>query len=103
MQLDRKIHPPQSHVLHDERIDPGRDQLAGLPLGGLQFVIVNQGIERGMHPHAVTVGILRDTGDLLRTVARRMARSELRTADIDGVGAVIHGGHGRLQISGGSE
>ena len=92
-----------SHVLHDERIDPGRDQLAGLPLGGLQFVVVNQGIERGMHPHAITVGILRDTGDLLRTVARRMARSELCTADIDGVGAVIHGGHGRLQISGGSE
>ena len=71
--------------------------------GGLQFVVVNQGIERGMHPHAVTVGILRDAGDLLRAVARRMARPELRTADIDGVGAVIHGSDGRLQISGGSE
>lgn len=51
---------------------PAADQLAGLPLGGLQFVVVNQGIERGMHPHAITMGILRDTGDLLRTVARRL-------------------------------
>jgi len=56
-----------------------------------------------MHPHAVTVGILRDAGDLLRAVARRMARPELRTADIDGAGAAIHGSDGRLQISGGSE
>ena len=37
------------------------------------------------------------------TVARRMARSELRTADIDGIGAVIHGGHGRGVIFGGSQ
>ena len=31
MQLDRQVHAPQRHVLHDQRIDPGRDQFAGLP------------------------------------------------------------------------
>ena len=88
MQLHRKVHPPQSHVLHDQRIDPGRDQFAGLPLGGL------------VDPHSEAVGILHDPGDLLRGVPRGLPRAEPRSADIDRIGAVVHGGRGRSVIFG---
>ena len=103
MQLDRQVHAPQRHVLHDQRIDPGRDQFAGLPPGGLQLVVVDQRVERGMHPHSVTMGIFHHTGDLAGAVARRITGSELRPADIHGIGTVVHGGDGRLKIFGGSE
>lgn len=103
MQLDRQVHAPQRHVLHDQRIDPGRDQFAGLPLGGLQLVVVDQRVERGMHPHSVAVGIFHHTGDLAGAVARRITSPELSPADIHGIGTVVHGGDGRLQIFGGSE
>ena len=82
---------------------PAADQLAGLPLGGLQFVVVNQGIERGMHPHSVAMGIFHHTGDLAGAIACRITGSELRPADIHGIGTVVHGGDGRLKIFGGSE
>lgn len=98
-----QVHAPQRHVLHDQRINPGRDQFAGLPLSGLQLVVVDQRVERGMHPHSVAVGIFHHTGDLAGAVARRITGSELSPADIHGIGTVVHGGDGRLQIFGGSE
>ena len=100
MQLDRKIHPPQGHVLHDERIDPRGDQLARLPFGLLQLVVPEERVERGVHPHAVTVGVSDRTGDLFRRIARGLPSPELRAAHVNGVGPVIHGGHGRKVIPG---
>ena len=102
MEFDGQRHPPQGHVLHDQRIDTRGDQLAGLPFGLLQFVVPQQRVERGVDPYAEAVGVLRDAGDLLRRIARGLPGPELRTADIDGVGTVIHGGHGRGIIFGGS-
>ena len=103
VQFDGQRHPPQGHVLHDQRIDARGDQLPGLPFGLLQLVVPHQRVERGMDPYAIAAGVLHDAGDLLRGVARGLPGPELRTADIDGVGAVIHGGHGRGVIFGGSQ
>ena len=103
MQFDGQRHPPQGHVLHDQRVDARGDQLAGLPFGLLQFVVPYQRIERGMDPYAVAVGVFSDAGDLLRRVARGLPGPELRSADIDGVGAVVHGGHGGGIIFGGGQ
>ena len=100
VQFDGQVHAPQGHVLHDEGVDPGVDERAGLPLCLLQFVVPQQRVERGMDPHAVAVGILRDAGDLLGAVAGGLPRPELRAADIDGIGAVVHGGDGRAVIPG---
>ena len=103
VQLDRQIHPPQRHVLHDQGVHPGGDQLPGLPLGFGQLAVIEQRIERSMHPYTVLMGILYRSGDLLRRIARRVARTEAGASDIEGVGAVIDRSDGRLQIFGGSE
>ena len=100
VQFDRKVHPPQGHVLHDQRVDARGDQLAGLTLGIGQFVVPQQRVERGMDPHAVAVGILHRTGDLLRGVPGRLTRPEARPADVDGIGAVVHGRNDRVVILG---
>ncbi len=103
VQLDRQIHPPQSHVLHDQRVDPGVDQLAGLPLGILQLAVPQQRVERGMHPHAEAMGILRHARDLPGVVSGSLPRTEPRAADIDGIGAAIYGRHGGSIIFGRSQ
>ena len=103
VQFHRKVHLPQGHVLHDQRIDPRRDQFAGLPFGSFQLAVPQQRVERRMNPHAETVGILRNPGDLLYGVSRGLPRTEFRTADIDGIGAVVHGGHCRSKVFGGRQ
>ena len=95
VQLHGQSHTPQRHVLHDERIHACGDELAGLPFGIGELVVVEQRVERRMHPHAEAAGIRHDAGDLLRRVARGLPRAEARAADVDGVGAGLHGSHGR--------
>ena len=103
MQLDGKLHAPQRHVLHDEGIDPRGDERTGLRLGVGQLPVEEQRIERGVDAHAVLMGVLHGAGHLLDRVAGAAARTEFRAADVDGVGAVVDGGHGGFQVPGGSE
>ena len=100
VQFHRKVHPPQSHVLHDQRVDARGDQRPGLPFGGLQFVVPHERVERGMGPHPEAVGVLHDPGDLPVGVPCGLPRAEPRAADIDRIGAVIHGRRGRGVIFG---
>ena len=103
VQLHGEVHPPQSHVLHDEGIDPGVDELAGLPFGIGELLVPEQRVERGVDPHAEAVGIRRDAGDLLRAIPGGLPRPEARAADVDGIGARIHGHDGRSVIPGRSQ
>ena len=98
VQFDGQRHTPQGHILHDERVDTRRNQLAGLPFGGGEFVVVKQRIERGVHPHAVEVCILYRPADVVDGVRGRMARTEPRTADIDRIGAGIDGRNRRSVV-----
>ena len=98
VQLDGKVHAPQGHVLHDQRIDPRGDQLPGLTFGLPEFIVPQQRVERGMDPHAVAVGILHGPGDLFGRISRSLTRPEPRAAHVDGIGAVIHGSHRRGKI-----
>ncbi len=100
VQLHGQVHAPQRHVLHDKRIDPRADQLAGLALGLLQLVVAEQGVERGVDPHAVAAGVLHGPRDLRGIVGRGMARTEAGAADVHGVGAVVHGRDHRLAVAG---
>lgn len=59
VQLRTEVHPQVSHVLHDQGIDARGEQLAGLPLGLLQFVVEQKRVEGRMHPHAEAVSVLR--------------------------------------------
>ena len=98
VQFDRKVHLPQGHVLHDQRIDARGDQLPGLPFGLLQLVLKDDGIQRGIESRPVTVGIFGGTGNILDAVCGCTARPEAGAAHIDGIRSVVYGRHGRLQI-----
>ena len=98
-----EVHPPQGHVLHDEGIDPGVEEFAGLPFGVGELLVPEQRVERGVDPHAEAVGIRHDAGDLLRGVSGGLPRPEARAADVDGIGARIHGHDGRGVIPGRSQ
>jgi hypothetical protein len=103
VQLDGQIHPPQSHVLHDEGIDPGGDQLAGLRLGILQLAVPQQRIERGVDPDAEPMGVVRHACNLSDIVAGGLPSPEPGAADIDGVGPAVDGRDGGKVIFGRSQ
>ena len=103
VQFHGEVHPPQGHVLHDEGIDSGVDQLAGRTFGIGKLLVPEQRVERGVDPHAEAVGIRHDAGDLLRAIPGGLPRPEARAADIDGIGARIHGHDGRGVIPGRSQ
>ncbi len=103
MQLDRQIHPPQRHVLHDQCVDARSDQFSGLRLSVSQLGVGQKRIERRMHPHAETVGVLDDTSDLFGRIAGSLPGTETSAADVDSIGTVIDRSDGRNVIFGGGE
>lgn len=103
MQLDRQIHPPQRHVLHDQCVDARSDQLAGLRLGVSQLGVGQKRIERRMYAHAVTVGILDDAGDFAGRISGGLTGPESGAADVDSIGTIIDRSDGRNVIFGGGE
>ena len=98
VQLDGKVHAPQGHVLHDQGIDPRGNQLPGLTFSLLEFVVPQQGVERGVDAHAIAVCILHGPGDLFGRIAGSLPRPEPRAAHVDGVGTIVHGRHRRGEI-----
>ena len=103
MELDREVHPPQGHVLHDQGVDPGVDQFAGRAFGLAELVVPEQRVERGVDAHPEAVGILDHAGDLRGGVPGSLTGSETGPSDIDGIGPGLDGRHGRCVIPGRSQ
>ena len=92
VQLDgRQVELQQPHVLHDQRVDPGVVQLPDQLAGGLEFVIAQDGVQRGEDARVVAVGVLHQPGDVADFVAGIAARAERGSADVDGIGPVVDG------------
>ena len=92
MQLDRRqVELQQTHVLHDQRVGTGVVHLPGDAPRFLQFVVVQDGVQRHQHAGVVTVGMFGEGRDLRDVVAGVGARAEGRAADIDGVGTMVDG------------
>ena len=90
VQLDRRqVDFEQAHVLHDQRIGAGLvdlpDQLARL----FDLVVAQDGVERDEHLRAVAMRVPRQPLDVGHRVAGIGPRAEGRSADVDGVGAMV--------------
>ncbi len=87
----REVQRQQPHVLHDQRIGTGFINLVGQPLGLLQLVIVQQGIEGDKYLGTETVGVTRQRFDIFEGVARRTAGAKGGATHVDGIGAMVDG------------
>ena len=104
MQFDgRKVHFQNGHVLHDERVDPGRTDFPDHRFRPGQFLVLQQRVEGYVHPGAITVGVVGYPGELLDGVAGLVAGGEIRSAEVHGIRSVVDGGDGYLGIPGWGE
>ena len=99
----RYIETQDTHILHDKRIDTHPIKFGDKPLSKFQFIVIKQRIQSNIYTSLVSMCKIDQSGNIVHTVCRRRSRTETRTADIHGIGTVVHGGDGRLQIFGGSE
>jgi len=104
VELDRRqVELQQAHVLDDEGVGAGVVAFPGDAAGGLQFLVLEDGVEGYQYPGVVAVGEFAEAGDVGHAVARIGPGAEGRAADIDGVGAVDDGFHAEVGILGGGE
>ena len=92
MQLDGwQVELQKPHVLHDERVHPDPVQLPREAPCSFELVVAQDGVHRDEHPGMEPVRVGDQASNLRDRVGRLVTRPETRAADVDGVGAVVHG------------
>ena len=91
--LTPQPHTAVGHILHNEGIDPRLQELAGLGFGLPKLLLPDQGVHRGIDPHAVAMGIGHRTANLLDGVRHPLACAEACSADVEGIRPVIDRTH----------
>ena len=86
VQVDgREVQLQQPQVLDDEGVHAGVVEVLDQAAGGLQLVVVEDGVEGDVDAGVEAVGVLHQAGDLRHRVVRIVAGAEGRAADVDGV------------------
>ena len=89
VQVDgREVQLQEPQVLDDEGVHAGVVEVLDQAAGGLQLVVVEDGVEGDVDAGVEAVGVLHQAGDLRHRVVRMVAGAEGRAADVDGVGPV---------------
>ncbi len=96
--------PADADVLHDGGIDPGGDDGAQIFLSGGHFVFKNERIEGDIAFYAAPMEKFHEFGQIIAgKILRAHPGVELVQAEVDGIGAVLHGGAGAFPVAGGRE
>ena len=104
MQLDRRqVELQQPHVLDDQHVGAGVVDIPGHAARRLQLVVAQDGVVRDEDAGAETVRMPDQPLDLTHVVAGRSAGAEGWPADVDGVGAVVHGFDADVGVARGGE
>ena len=100
VELDRwQVHAQQAHVLDDQRVGAGVVELPDQASRRLQFVVAQDRVERDKDAGIEAVGVGRQALDIGDAVAGVDARAEVRSADVDGVGAMLDRGDADVGVA----
>ena len=88
------------HVLDEDGIDTDSPEILKELAGGIEFIVVEDGIDGYIDLDAEGMGIFAELADVVDTVACRRTGSETRRPDIDGIGAMIDGGYATCEVLG---
>ena len=95
--------PRHGRVLHDQGVYAGLLQFPQQPSRLRNLFLVHQRIESHIDADTELVCIFAQPGDILHGIARRLARPESRTGDIDGIGSAVDGRDADVRRTGGSQ
>jgi CHASE1-domain containing sensor protein len=104
VQLDRRqLELQQAHVLHDQRVGAGLVELPGQLARALELIVAQDRVDGDEDARAEAVRVARQTLDVGHRVAGLVARTEIRPADVDGIGTVVDRLDADVGVTGGSE
>ena len=86
----RDVKPRNGHVLHNQCIGTRFTKLAYQLLNSIQFVVINDGVDRDIHLRPEQMCKVRQPADVVHPVRRRSPRSKCRCTDIDSIGTVTY-------------
>ena len=90
----------QCHILNQDGIGTSILQVEKKTTSSLQFMIVENGVDRDINSHTVTMRILAKLADVIGTVAYGSTSTKLTGTNIDGIGAMVDSSHAALQVLG---
>ena len=88
----------KSHVLDEDGIDTSLLQLLNELAGGIEFTIVEDGIDGGVDLHSEGMGIVAELADIADAIAHCCTGSETGSAYIDRIGTVVDSRDATRQI-----
>ena len=90
----------QCHILNQDGIGTSILQVEKKTTSSLQFMIVENGVDRDINSHTVSMRILAKLADVVSTVAYGSTSTKLTGTNIDGIGAMVDSSHAALQVLG---
>ena len=99
----RKLLPEQTVVLHKDGVNAGFVEIPDKRSCLRQFLIAEQGVDRGIYPRAEAVGIFREDGNVRHGIPGGFPCSERRSCDIYGIGTAVYCCNADVLILGRSE
>ena len=96
-------HAEGRHVLHEQGIDTDLCQTGDKILGGLELILIEDGVDGDIDLRAEAVGVVAQRPDILHTVACSGAGTEMVGTDIHGIGTMADGGKATFEVLGGRQ
>ena len=93
-------HLQHGHILHEDGIDTSSREFVEQLTGGLQFVVIDDGVDSNIHLGSELMGILAELTDVVNTIACCHTGTKLLGTNIDSISAMINGRDAALQILG---
>ena len=90
----------QCHILNQDGIGTSILQVEKKTTSSLQLMIVENGVDRDVNTHTVTMRILAKLANVIGTVAYCSTSTKLTGTNIDGIGSMVDSSHAALQILG---
>ena len=96
-------HLEHRHILNQDGISSCIGQISKQLTGGLQLIIVDNGIDGDIDLRTEKMGVIAEFANVVDTIAYRCPGTEARCADIDGICSMIDGSDAIFQILGGGK
>ena len=96
-------HLKHGHILNQDSIRSRFRQICQQLAGRLQFVIIDNSVDRHIDLRTEGMGIVAEFPDVINTISHSRPCTKAQCTDIDGIGAMVDGCHTIFQILGGGK
>ena len=95
-----QVKAQQGQVLHNKGIHAHPIQVVDKPFHLHQFVVIDEGVDRGIYACSIAVGVVTGAAHVVKCVGGIGSGPVVGCAHIHGIGAMVNGGNGDVGVAG---